>query len=202
MSATGRNKTPRRDADGYQTPIELARRLVELLQRDGWCFDGGSVLEPSAGTGAFVTAVKENTDADVTYIHANDIVYVPGPPASVEHSVDVWSAGPFEDFTEDGWSLILGNPPYSQAEQHIRHGLKLLAPGGVLAFLLRLAFLESAERIPFWRAHPAAAVYVLSERPSFTGGGTDSTAYGLFVWCNWRRPEPTRLEVVSWKGSK
>jgi hypothetical protein len=25
-------------------------------------------------------------------------------------------------------------------------------------------------------------VHVLSRRPSFTGGGTDSAAYGWFVW--------------------
>jgi len=40
---------------------------------------------------------------------------------------------------------------------------------------------------------------VLSERPSFTGKGTDSNAYGFFVWQNRRVKYPTRLEVISWK---
>lgn len=77
----------------------------------------------------------------------------------------------------------------------------------MVAFLLPLSFLESAERgvkskvhkTPFWKEHPATCVYVLSERPSFTGKGTDSNAYGFFVWQNRRVKYPTRLEMISWR---
>ena len=55
--------------------------------------------------------------------------------------------------------------------------------GDGCAFLLRLAFLESVKRRPFWEQHPPAAVYVFTRRPSFTGGRTDSAAYGWFIWC-------------------
>lgn len=75
---------------------------------------------------------------------------------------------------------IVGNPPFTGAEAHVRMALREASVG--VAFLLRLAFLESAARIPFWREHPAADVHVLSRRPSFTGSGTDSAAYGWFVW--------------------
>jgi hypothetical protein len=52
--------------------------------------------------------------------------------------------------------------------------------------LLRLGFLESKKRREFWRRHPLTQLYPLIERPSFTGSGTDATAYGWFVWSNQR----------------
>jgi hypothetical protein len=67
--------------------------------------------------------------------------------------------------------------------------------------LLRLAFVESARRFVWWERHGArlAHVYALAERPSFTGGGTDSAAYGWFVW----GPSPVvggpRFSVLSWR---
>lgn len=58
--------------------------------------------------------------------------------------------------------------------------------------LLRLAFLESKKRCDFWQKHPVSKLYVLSERPSFTGAGTDATAYAWFVW----NKEQSMIEVV------
>jgi hypothetical protein len=92
---------------------------------------------------------------------------------------------------------IVGNPPYNQAEAHIRRALGL---SGQVAFLLRLAMLESRARVDLWRKHPARKVWVLAERPSFTNGKTDSAAYGWFWWDQtWEGP--TELEVVSWRGA-
>jgi hypothetical protein len=48
--------------------------------------------------------------------------------------------------------------------------------------LLRLAFLESKRRFNFWQQYPVNKLYILSQRPSFTGKGTDATAYAWFVW--------------------
>jgi hypothetical protein len=45
--------------------------------------------------------------------------------------------------------------------------------------LLRLNYLEGVERAEFWR-RCAPDVYVLPNRPSFHGGGTDATAYAWF----------------------
>ena len=55
------------------------------------------------------------------------------------------------------------------------------------------------KRAPFWREHPAAEVRVFSERPSFTGGKTDSCAYGLFVWR--AGVVETRLRWLSWRAA-
>jgi hypothetical protein len=74
--------------------------------------------------------------------------------------------------------VCIGNPPYLDAAAHVAKALEV-AP--IVAFLLRLNFLGSAKRLNFWRHHPAD-VYVLSERPSFDGEGTDATEYAWFVW--------------------
>jgi hypothetical protein len=105
--------------------------------------------------------------------------------ADVVHS----RVGDFRNYTHDLWPFLrgrdvwfVGNPPYLQAQEHIEHALSL-EPVGV-AFLLRLGFLEGQKRAAFWRKHPPHTVHVLSKRPSFTVGGTDSAAYGFFVWRN------------------
>jgi hypothetical protein len=70
-----------------------------------------------------------------------------------------------------------------------------------VAFLLRLGFLESSKRLEFWRRWPCRKVFVLAERPSFTGGGTDSAAYALFWWDKVHQ-RATELEIISWKTSE
>jgi hypothetical protein len=76
---------------------------------------------------------------------------------------------------------VVGNPPFGDAAAHVRKALALRPRYGV-AFLLRLGFLESEKRRAFWLENPLSEVHVLTRRPSFTVSGTDSAAYGFFVW--------------------
>jgi hypothetical protein len=78
--------------------------------------------------------------------------------------------------------LIVGNPPYNAAEEHVRHALTMLAPDGVLAFLLRINFLGSTKRADFFVQHRPNLLRAIAPRPSFTGSGNDQTEYGLFCW--------------------
>ena len=59
-----------------------------------------------------------------------------------------------------------------------------------VVLLLRLNFLGTRGRAAFMRRHPPA-VYVLPDRPSFTGKGTDSIEYAWFVWPRERREAGT-----------
>lgn len=189
MSATNRGGV-RRAGDAYQTPPSLCLFLVDLLPDSPQC-----ILEPSTGTGNFVRALR--TRHRTASIHAVE-PYAFGVFADgyADHTYMVR----FEDFMpEKRFDLIIGNPPYSLAEAHVRRALGMLWHGGKLAFLLRLAFLESQKRLPLWREYPPEQIHVLSERPSFTGGGTDSAAYGFFIW-RAGFVGKTTLDVVSWKG--
>ena len=40
------------------------------------------------------------------------------------------------------------------------------------------------ERFEFWKRHKPSALFILSDRPSFTGQGTDSSVYAWVVWCD------------------
>lgn len=66
--------------------------------------------------------------------------------------------------------------------RHVERALGLVARGGHVALLLRLSMLAGQERLAFWRQHPARHVWVIADRPDFTGEGGDSADYALFWW--------------------
>lgn len=81
---------------------------------------------------------------------------------------------------------IITNPPYNCAESFVSTGLRLAEKK--LALLLRLAFLEGANRAKTIFSHvPPSRVWVFSERITFymkgaKQAGTGTTAYAWFVW--------------------
>ena len=159
--------------DAYYTPDDVAARCVAVLP--SW---PRRIVEPSAGGGAFVRGIRARwRTAQITGCDVN-------PDALGLRECNAAAVCDFVDFRPGDIDpdAVVGNPPYSDAEAHIRHALRVVRPDGVVAFLLRLAMLESQKRAAFWTAHPPRKVWVLSARPSFTGGGTDSAAYGWFVW--------------------
>jgi hypothetical protein len=87
--------------------------------------------------------------------------------------------------------LIIGNPPYSEAQDHIEAAFRRVTSTvsmsqnpGTVAMLLRVSFASGKGRVPFWHRYRRflREMYVLAERPSFTGGATDACDYGWFVW--------------------
>jgi hypothetical protein len=81
---------------------------------------------------------------------------------------------------------IVTNPPYNAAEGFVRSGVKLA--GRKFALLLRLAFLEGANRAnTIFSEVPPSRVWVFSERITFYPAGavqqgSGTTAYAWFVW--------------------
>lgn len=180
----------RRESDYYPTPDDVADRVVALCSGHAV---SGDVLEPSAGSGAFIRAVRKwMPSARVTAVEPDQNRW---PALHAEG--DALRLYPFaletlsDSVPDERWDLIIGNPPYSLAEQHVRLCLSLLAPAGRLVFLLRLSFLESTKRAALFREKPLSDVYVFSKRPSFTNDGkTDSAAYAVFVWTDGHRDAP------------
>lgn len=187
-------KSERRELDAYYTPVRLARRAVETIP----LMSGDLVLEPSAGEGAFLTALSEGSVRGVR-LAAMDIN--PDAPGLQYPGLEYAVVGDFPQTLirksqQPDW--VVGNPPYGEAEEHIRRALRIAKKG--VAFLLRLAFLESQKREEFWEAHPCRQVHVLTQRPSFTGGSTDTAAYGWFIWKH-GSSEPTTIHFMrgSWR---
>lgn len=192
--------TGRRELDAYYTPRALADALVghipvpvparSLLPR---------ILEPSVGTGSFLRAARARWGQVETWGLDLD------PTAAGLAVADHARVGDFlADGSLDGWpeafDVVIGNPPYAEAEAHVRRALACTRRLGVCAMLLRMGFLESIERFQFWQGHAPLCVYVLAQRPSFTGGGTDKgQCYGWFVWTPAKVVWPSALRVISWR---
>ncbi len=173
MSATNRG-SKRRESDFYETPHDVIHDFLENH------FSGRYrvILEPCCGSGNMVRVLREHFPEST--IIAQDILPVtPIRQANVTHGEIDFLAEPALGTPVD---LIFTNPPYSIAEKIIRQALNTY-PEATVVMLLRLDFLGSQDRYPFWSEHPANCIYHLACRPSFTGdGNTDSNNYGWFVW--------------------
>lgn len=84
--------------------------------------------------------------------------------------------------TDEKFDYIIGNPPYSLAQEFLEKCFEVASENTKIIMLLRTNFLESKKRYDFWQKHHVNGLYVLSKRPSFTGKGTDATSYSWFVW--------------------
>ena len=167
MSA-GRKKQD--SLDRYDTPPDVTRAFLHSWPH----MVPMRVWEPAAGKGMMSAALIEHFGP--FYVISTDVE--PRDDAVGRH-----------DFLKDdalvpksNLDLIITNPPFNQAQAFADRALKLSNEGGYVALLLRLAFLESVTRAEWLHANMPEDVYVLSKRPSFTGKGTDSTAYAWFVW--------------------
>lgn len=77
-----------------------------------------------------------------------------------------------------GFAVAAGNPPYSLAEEFLARSLEV---ADTVALLLRVNYLASAKRNVFMRKF-TPDVYILPNRPSFRGKGTDSPEYAWLLW--------------------
>lgn len=178
MSATNRG-AKRVEGDFYPTPIPVIQTFLDHHRlRDG------VILEPSAGNGNFLRAIRSKG-------YQNDII---ANELREEEHQNLSDAGAniirHNDFLKgiegiDGFnvSTIITNPPFTYAKEFIEL-CKTNYPNAEVIMLLRLALLESKKRYEFWQQYPVNKLYILSQRPSFTGKGTDATAYAWFVWNN------------------
>ena len=172
----------RRGNDAYYTPGRCAVACVGAFSRH--VVDRSArIVEPSCGDGAFIRALDDAGYSSVAGFDVADgcdyLAQDPGPHRIARH--------------------VVGNPPYRHAEEFVRRSLSDVDRGGVVAFLLRLGFLESTKRLAFWENSPAREVVVLAERPSFTGDGkTDGCAYGFFIWRKGWIGDTT-IRVMSWR---
>ena len=222
-----------RNADDlYVTPRGCVAPLLKELAPH--IPDRPYVLDPGAGSGSISRAVLAQFPrawveaAELRETHTDDLQGLRGPPTKAEngrpYETQIYRIhwGDFLTTTPDwqwrrwnyskreargadlgGPDLVVGNPPYRRAEAFVRRSIEI--SDGLVAMLLRVAFLETQERYPFWCDHPPLALRVLVERPSFShaevpdapkqpdlfgevhdvgtpSGGTDLTAYAWLIW--------------------
>lgn len=189
--------------DRDYTPLWAARACVctmfqalypEFLEHRATDF-----YEPHVGGGSFFkawTEVDEEFSKRCGWDNSSFLVITDIDPEAPALRV----AGYSLDFLQaQGWpglDVIFGNPPYREAEKHVRHAMSLAQH---TFFLLRLGFLESQDRTDFYKAGGLRRVWVLRSRPSFRADGqTDATAYALFWWDTEYNGAPT----IGWIDDK
>jgi phospholipid N-methyltransferase len=160
MSATNRGAI-REPLDAYPTPDWLIEAMIEHLRR----YRPQSILEPAAGDGAIVRALRQAfPDAEIVIGDINQ----------------------GQDFLKHEYSgqfdLIMMNPPYRLALAFIKRALELRTPLGAVVMLLRLDFLGAQWRAAWWRTHKPSGIYITPRRPRFVGNGNDATEYAWFEW--------------------
>lgn len=167
-------KTERRENDHYVTPDWAIRRFLERYPAPG-----GRILDPCAAKGELLTTVKQIfpealcAACDINPAFRESLMPITAGAVVIGNFLDnvaVLRACEFD--------FIITNPPYALAEEFIKASLDV-AP--VVAMLLRINFLASQKRRNFLAA-ARPAVFVLPNRPSFTGDGGDQTEYAWFVF--------------------
>ncbi|MGH7971353.1 MAG: hypothetical protein ACREIC_21760 [Limisphaerales bacterium] len=121
----------------YETPPELARRMVQIAD----VRDGQRVLEPSAGRGAILKALPTNVHRTAVELN-NRMVELPALAEYVRYGDFLQVNGEIGTF--DG---IIANPPFrgGQDLDHVRHMYGLLKPGGILVTVMSPAWQYRAD---------------------------------------------------------
>jgi hypothetical protein len=167
--------------DRYPTPVKLVRAGFEMVcEVTDIVPSVGYMLEPGCGPGTFCHVAKN-------YCHG-----LKAPPVGVD--LDFEWALPLSKFTrlkkdflkwkpKRRWDLIATNPPFSIAEEFIRHSRELLNPvRGRMLYLCRIGLAGSIKRIPMWKEINLLEVWMIRPRPSFMlTGGSDSSEYAFFL---------------------
>jgi hypothetical protein len=181
-------------SDCYDTPPWVVRAIAPILARElremGRA-ETAIILDPAAGTGNILATLHEDLrdEHGPLYPLLLGIEIDPARAAACAAKpgvLDCHAADALErsDATSRCWGeadAIVMNPPFSLAVDFVSAAIGRRKLGALVVALLRLAFLEGLGRAVFHRGMPSD-VHVLAKRPSFTGRGTDSSAYAWFVW--------------------
>lgn len=120
----------------FQTPPEIAARLAELLDLK----PGARILEPSAGLGRLLDAVKPFAPAEVVAVEMAPQIAAELYAQDRDSQNVTLKQGDFLSFTPaqlGTFDAIIMNPPFHMRSdvKHIQHARQFLKPGGRLAAL-------------------------------------------------------------------
>ncbi len=158
--------------DNYPTPQPLADKLIQEQVDNGVV--PAVVIEPSCGAGAFIKAARKAwPNARIIGIDIVDY-----RRQAIANGADEFVCAPMERVIADileaeqelGRVLVIGNPPFSLAEEHITLIMRLLNEGNLLSFLLRFSFFGSKSRAErFWPVHHPLlnCITPITPRPSY-----------------------------------
>lgn len=128
MSGETKSRGQKDKLDRFYTPLEIAHKCVSLLDLSKY----DCIIEPSAGTGNFLTALGLNS------VYAYDVA-----PASSEHNIIEadWFKLDKTQFRNFKSILVIGNPPFGQQNSLAVNFFNEAARfSNTIAFVLPLSF--------------------------------------------------------------
>lgn len=184
MSARGRRGAAAAAALALQNPHEYnptpRTAVLPLLATDLLQLPGGTWIEPCAGDGAIVRAVRElRTDVRFKLFEV-DQRHEKALRSSMRAGDDL-TIGDFvmRNWRHQRYDVCIFNPPFSLTMQMLHAALDRAR---WVAMLQRVNWFGSQFRGPWLRSH-CPDMLELEERPSFREeGGSDATEYAWFVW--------------------
>lgn len=161
MSSTGRG-AQRHPDDFYETPAWAIRAALRLFPWPSYA--SPTLLEPMAGRGAVVREMRARwpkAEIIACELDPERASQLEAAGASYVHIGDFFELS--KGWKPNDFDLALTNPAFSLAAEAIKTARTIAT---LTSMLLRLNYLGSQERAPFWRANPCD-VDILPKRPSF-----------------------------------
>lgn len=175
---------PRHPDDLYRTPRPFIEAVAPALRVQ----EGMTILDPAAGDGRWLEPFPHCRRLAMEIREEER--------RGLEVVADKVAIGNFLSPNvlkiRERIDLVVGNPPFSLAEEFVRQGMDLVRrTGGQLgvAFLLRAGFVHGQKRSALYKDYPLASVLHLTKRPSFMDGPTDASEYVMCIWAvTWSHP--------------
>ena len=174
----GNGAKARKASDLYPTPPEVTVALMRFLKLPA----GTDVWEPACGQGDMVETLR----------NCGMLVY----------GTDIRSGQDFlktygPHYTDKSIDWIITNPPFSLAEEFIRHAAEIGKP---FAMLLKAQYWHAAKRAQLFREIPPSYVLPLTWRPDFLfkerNGKKGASPLMDVMWCVWLTPQMQGVQTV------
>jgi hypothetical protein len=183
-------KHDRIDFDVYSTPQPIAdwmvRRAVALLGRPTDVPCPPVLFEPGCGEAApFVVAARRvglvARGSDIREV--TPTADLAGDPlVGFAFGADYLAPRPVGIAPREPHIVAL-NPPFQAALPFVERALDDVDPDGVVAILVRIAFLAGIRRRLLFERRPPVEAWICVRRPSFAYGGTDpAQEYAALFW--------------------
>ena len=174
----GNGAKARKVSDLYPTPPEVTVALMRFLKLPRSTL----IWEPACGQGDMVEVLRDcGMLAYGTDIRSGQDFLETYAPHYMDKSID--------------W--IITNPPFSLADEFIRHAAEIGKP---FAMLLKAQYWHAAKRAQLFREIPPSYVLPLTWRPDFLfkerGGKKGASPLMDVMWCVWLTPQMQGVQTV------
>lgn len=177
MLLTGETTDFKKEFQFFETPKELALKLVEMAEIDN-VEHIRDILEPSAGRGAIVDCIgKLPVGVLITLVELNHDNCI----NLIRKGIGIVEEGDFlsmnNDFFEDQFDRIIMNPPFQKQLDidHILHAYSLLKEGGILVSVVSESpfFRENKKSVEFREfLNRVNAEIIINPEGTFKSSGT------------------------------